>query len=99
MGQSILAKLKENHIVKRHGHTEVYDSRKLYASIYTSCLAVRDTQETSELLADKIVAEIEEWLEKKHEVTSHDIRLHAAKHLNVYQPDAAWIYLHQRNVS
>lgn len=88
-----------NHIVKRKGHAEKYDERKLYASIYHSCLAVRETAEASEMLAERVVKEIGEWLEKKHEVTSHDIRTHAAHHLKVYQPDAAWIYLHHRNVS
>lgn len=94
-----MVKKIENHIVKRHGHTEPYDERKLYASLYASCLAVRETHESSELLAERVVKELQDWLGKKHEITSHDIRVHAAEHLKVYQPDAAWIYLHQRNVS
>jgi transcriptional regulator NrdR family protein len=99
MGQSTLAKNDHNHVVKRKGHTEQYDERKLYASIYAACLAVRETHETSEMIAERVTKEINEWLMKKHEITSHDIRVHAAHHLTAYQPDAGWLYLHQRNLS
>ena len=96
-----MAKVKklDNHIVKRKGHTEVYDERKLYASIYASCMAVRETDEASELIADRVVKELAGWINDKPEVTSHEIRIHAAHHLKAYHPDAAQIYLHQRNIS
>jgi transcriptional regulator NrdR family protein len=81
-----------NHIVKRHGHTEGYDSRKLYASIYASCLSVRATQGEAELAAGQVVKEVEAWLKTKHEVTAHDIRRQGAVALNVINPDAAYIY-------
>jgi transcriptional regulator NrdR family protein len=87
------------HIVKRAGHTEEYDERKLYASIYASCLSVRETAPTAEMVAGKVCKDVNNWLDKKTEVTSHDIRLNAAKHLDVYNPDAAWIYKHHRNIS
>lgn len=90
---------KENHIVKRAGHSEPYDERKLYAAIYSACLAVREAQPTAEMIAERVVKEIGEWLDKKHEVTSHDIRSHAAVHLQAYNDDAAWIYKHHRNIS
>ena len=94
-----MAKKTSNHIVKRAGHTEPYDERKLYAAIYSACLAVRETQATSEMIADKVCSELNDWLNKKHEVTSHDIRVHAAQHLQSYNEDAAWIFKHHRNIS
>ena len=87
-----------NHIVKHAGHSEPYDERKLYASIYSTCLAVREAEPTAELIADRVCKEMSEWLGKKHEVTSHDIRTHTAIHLKTYNDDAAWIYLHHRNM-
>lgn len=87
-----------NYIVKRAGHTETYDERKLYAAIYSACLAVREAEPTAELIADKVCKEISQWLGKKHEVTSHDIRSHAAIHLAAYNDDAAWMYRHHRNI-
>jgi len=88
-----------NHIVKRHGHSEPYDEKKLYASIYSACLSVREPAGSAELVADKVVEYISEWLSKKHEVTANDIRRHATVHLKSFNPDAAQLYLHHRNFS
>jgi len=84
------------HIVKRHGHNEIYDEKKLYASVYSACLSVRQTSDTSELIAQRVIEDMAPWIEKKHEVTSNDIRRTAAKHLETYNPDAAQIFLHHR---
>jgi len=84
------------HIVKRAGHTESYDERKLYASVYASCLAVREPVGSAELVAKEIVRLVGEWLNNKHEVSSHDIRLQASKHLKVINPDASFQYLHHK---
>lgn len=84
------------HIVKRAGHTEAYDERKLYASVYAACLSVREHPGSAELIAQEVVREFEKWLAGKHEVTSHDIRTKAAESLKVINPDAGHIYLHHR---
>lgn len=86
------------HIVKRAGHTELYDERKLYAAIFSACQSLREPEGSAELIADKVTKDINAWLDKKHEVTSNDIRAQAAKHLHVYHPDAAYMYLHHRVV-
>ena len=90
---------QQNHIVKRAGHTEDYDERKLYASIYTSCVAVRESAPTAELIASKVCEDVGGWLSNKHEVTSKDIRKMASISLHEYNHDAAWLYRHQRNIS
>ncbi len=87
-----------NHIVKRKGHTEPYDEKKLYASIYNACQSVREPAGSAELIAERIVQDINKWLAKKHEITANDIRRHAAQHLKAYNPDAAHMYLHHRVV-
>ena len=86
------------HIVKRRGHTEAYDERKLYAAVFSACQSVREPSGSAELIADKVVSDINEWMGNKHEVTSNDIRANAALHLKAYNPDAAYIYLHHRVV-
>jgi transcriptional regulator NrdR family protein len=85
-----------NHIVKRHGHTEPYDEKKLYASIYSACLSVREPAGSAELIAEKVVSDISTWLQKKHEVTANDIRRHSSVHLKAYNPDAAYMFMHHR---
>lgn len=86
------------HIVKRAGRSEEYDGRKLYASIFASCLSVRTPEGEAELVAGQVQKEVEKWLEKKHEVTAHDIRRQGAMHLEVYNPDAAYMYKNHREL-
>ena len=85
-----------NHIVKRKGHAEPYDQRKLYASIYASCQTVRVHAGEAELVAERVVQDVEKWLANKAEVTANDIRLQATKHLGAYNTEAAWMYKHHR---
>lgn len=84
-------------IVKRSpGHSETYDERKLYASIYASCLAVRAPVGSAEITAEKVCHDMQAWLSKKPEVTANDIRRIASTHLTAYHPDAAYMYKHHR---
>lgn len=87
------------HIVKRAGHNESYDARKLYASIFSACLAVRVPGGEAELVADKVNRDVENWLESKPVVTSSDIHRVAGQFLEAYNADAAYIYKTHRNIS
>lgn len=88
------------YIVKRSpGHTEPYDERKLYASIYASCLSLRTPQGEAELTAERVCKDIGPWLLGKAEITSADIRRKAADHFTVYNPNAAYLYKHHRLIS
>lgn len=85
------------HIVKRTaGHSEPYDERKLYASIYAACLSLRTPVGEAELTANKVCSDIAPWLQTKAEVTSTDLRAQASKHLKLYNPDAAYMYARHR---
>jgi hypothetical protein len=83
------------HIIKRLSDmVEPYDERKLYTSIHAACLAVRTPIGEAEVTAAKICEHVLEWLKDKLEVTSFDVRHRAARHLEMYNPDAAYAYLH-----
>jgi hypothetical protein len=71
----------------------------LYASIYASCLSARAPIGAAELTAERICLDIQPWLKTKQEVTSTDIRWHAADHLVVYNPHAAVIYKKHRIIN
>jgi len=86
------------HIVKRAGHTEPYDEKKVYAAVYAACLSVREPSGSAELVADKVMTDVNTWIEKKHEVTANDIRRQGAKHLKAYNPDASHMLLNHRIV-
>jgi transcriptional regulator NrdR family protein len=86
------------HIVKRAGHTEAYDEKKLYASVYAACISVREHPGSAELIAQEVIEGVNKWIEQKHEVSSNEIRSKASEHLKVINPDAGHIYLHHRVV-
>lgn len=88
-----------NKVVKRRGHTESFDERKLYASIFHACITLRVPQSEAELVAQKLTDDVKAWLADKEEVTSNDIFREATKHFEVYNPEAAYIYKHFRIVS
>jgi len=88
------------HIVKRTpNYTEPYDERKLYASVYAACLCVRTPAGEAELTAEVICRTVEAWVASKTEITSGDIRRKAAQALQVFNPDAAYMYERHRVIA
>lgn len=83
-------------IVKRAGHVEQFDEKKLYASIFAAALAVREPVGTAEVLADRVVTDVTSWIGRKHEVTSNDLRRKASEFLHAYNIEASHIYHKQR---
>jgi transcriptional regulator NrdR family protein len=81
-------------IIKRQQHIEPYDEQKLMRSIFASCLAVRTPQGEAEITAKRIAKEVGAWVQKKPEVTSHELRIRAAQQLTKYNPHAAYLYKH-----
>ena len=81
-------------IIKRRKTTEPYDEIKLMRGIYAACLAVHTPAGEAEITAKRVAKELKAWLQKKPEVTSHDIRIHAAISLQKYNPHAAYSYKH-----
>lgn len=85
------------HVIKRmSGVSEPFDERKLFASIFAACLSVSNYAGEAEVTAERICRDLTPWLQTKFEVTSKDMRYQAAKILQRYNPDAAYIYAHHR---
>lgn len=81
-------------IVKRGGQrdSERFMQEKLHASIVAACLSVRTPVGQAESIAHAVTETVLQWLEDKPEVTSHDLRRVAAKHLRAHHPDAGYLY-------
>lgn len=81
-------------IIKNNGkrQTEHFDRKKLHASVVAACLSVNTPEGQSEATAHAVCDTVIAWLQNHPEVTSHDIRTIAAKHLKVYNPEAAYLY-------
>jgi len=84
------------YIVKRAGHTESFDPKKLYDSIYAAARALHESETQAGITAQRVCDEVSKWIKNKYEVTSKDISLQAEEHLKVLHPEVADIYKTQR---
>jgi transcriptional regulator NrdR family protein len=87
------------HIVKRKGHAEEFDERKLYASIFASVTSLRVTDETAETISHMVTDEVKHAIGDKKEVTAHLLHTEAAKFLKKYNPEAAYLYNTHKDLS
>ncbi len=87
------------HIVKRRGHTEPFDSRKIYAAVFASCRNAHLSEMLSENIADSVQNRLEEWVEDKQDVTSEQIFRETITVLKALHPDAAFLFETHRDIS
>jgi transcriptional regulator NrdR family protein len=87
------------HLVKRKGHTEEFDERKLYASLFAAVTSLRISDEEAETICHMVTHEVKDVIKDKKEVTAHLLHSEAAKILKKYQPDAAYLYSTHKDLS
>lgn len=75
---------------------EPFQERKLYESIHAACLSASAQIGVAEITAKRICQDVLPWLRHKNEITTTDLRYKAASFLQLYNPDAAYVYLHHR---
>lgn len=85
-------------VIKRGGErpTESFLRHKLHTSIVAACLSAQCPPGQAESIADAVSDRVIEWLEVRPEITSHDLRRVAGRHLQVHHPDAAYLYEQHR---
>lgn len=85
-------------IVKRGGQrpTESFHRPKLHASVRAACLSVRTPEGEAETTAQRVCDAVITWLEQRTEVTSNDLRRKASDTLQIFHPEAAYLYQHHR---
>ena len=87
------------HIVKRKGHLERFDARKVYASVYAACMSCHMRHELAEDVAEKVSNEITAWIRGKKSLSSHQIFREVIKILKEYSEDASFMYETHRDLS
>ena len=87
------------HIIKRKGHRQEFDERKVYASVYAACLSSHLSKEEAEDIANQVAKELGKWIENKEGVTSDEIFKAAAEELMALNKDASFMYTTHRDVS
>lgn len=87
------------HVVKRRGHKQKFDERKVYASVYAACLNTHMSHEEAEGVANKVASAVKDWVDNKEEVDSTEIFIKAGGELEKVNKDAAFMYTTHRDVS
>ena len=89
---------RDTYIIKRKGQrpTEAFDKAKLHQSVTAAALSARAPEGQADNIAHAVTNYVLEWLESRPEITSHDIRLVATRHLRAHHPDAAYLYEQHR---
>lgn len=89
----------ELQIVKRAGHTEIYDERKVYGSCFFACRNAHLSEKQSEEICNKVAASITKWVKSKKVVSSDDIFKLLIEELKKHNEDASFLYETHRDIS
>ena len=87
------------HIVKRKGHKQQFDERKVYASVFAACRSAHCNAEEAEATANLVSREIKNWIKDKKEVTSNEIFQKVGEELGHLNKDASFMYTTHRDIS
>lgn len=81
-------------VIKRQGSrkSEAFDHTKLHSSVQAACLSVRSPEGEAHMTANKVVDVVEKWASQKPSVTSEDLRRIATNALQIFHPEAAYLY-------
>ena len=86
-------------VVKRKGHIEKFDERKVYASCYAACMTSGLHENGCEIISSKVSSEIKKWVIEKKRVTSKQIFKKVVSHLKKAHKPAAFMYETHMDVS
>ena len=86
-------------IVKRKGHTEEFDERKVYASCYAACLSSHVEHTAAEKICEKVAKEVKTWARKRKYAESSDIFKKVIAAMKKHNEDAAFMYETHRDIS
>src|SRR3989338_4929145 len=79
-------------VVKRAGHCDKYDERKVYGSVYGACYVVERSEKDCEKIANTVAKRITKHVRNKIEVDSQKIKGLVVKELRKHDRNAAFMY-------
>lgn len=81
-----------HYIVKRKGHPQAYDEKKVYGSVYSAILNCDYSEVVAEKGAEKIMKIVNSWIKKNPITNSVEIADKIEDELNKIDPDFAVVY-------
>lgn len=100
--KKIIKKTKDKttlQIVKRKGHAEIYDERKVYGSCYFACRSAHLSGQEAEQICSKVAIAVTKWVKSSKTISSNDIFRAIIKELKKRNEDAAFLYETHRDIS
>ncbi|HLD80644.1 MAG TPA: ATP cone domain-containing protein [archaeon] len=79
-------------VVKRHGHIEAFDERKLYGSIYGACESAHHSEGQCERTAASVSRKVVQAVGKKGKVSSIEIRKMVERELGKISKELKFYY-------
>ena len=86
-------------IVKRKGHMEEFDERKIYDSCYAACLNAHIEHAKAEKITKKVCKEVGTWAKKKKIVDTSEIFKEVIVAMKKHDKDAAFMFETHRDIS
>jgi len=86
-------------VVKRKGHEEKWDDKKLYASCYAACYVAEMKKGQCEKHAQRILSSVKKKLKKKGCVNSHLLAGWVHAELKKINNDAAYMYQTHKDIN
>ena len=86
-------------IVKRKGHVEEFDERKVYASCYAACLSSHIQYTEAEKICEKVSKEVKAWARKKRSMNSDELFKKITAAIKKHNKNAALMYETHRDIS
>jgi len=79
-------------IVKRKGHKEKFDEKKVYGSVYAACASAHYNETECKKTAEKITKIIKNFLKNKKQIQSQEIRKKVENVLKRKDEELAFFY-------
>lgn len=79
-------------VVKRKGHKESFDERKVYGSVYAACLSAHYDEGTAESVAGAITEKVRGFVKGKKEISSREIHEKVAGELGKKSKELSFFY-------
>ncbi len=91
-------KKRDIHVIKKKGHMEVFQDKKVFTVVYEACLNAHLSKEKANEIAKKVTNELNKRI-KGREVKSDFLFKNIIDILKKYDKDAAFLYETHRDVS
>jgi transcriptional regulator NrdR family protein len=82
----------KTHIVKRKGHKEQFDERKIFISCFAACRSCQLEDADTERICKAVLRHVKSWIRNKRLVNSTEIADQIRKVLRKYNKEVAFMY-------